>query len=172
MLTCPPGRFAVFRAISSPMTTLNSRTASTPSNWPLAPPGVILISEAPVYSMPFNRKRFSCGRRPDTANMLPTAELDVPTPPERSPCSSHGGVERHQFVVTAAVERQVFYLALADQPGRLLGETITGEGASSTVISCLNSPTVRVKSTTPVCPTWRVMPVRNWLVNPVCEAVT
>jgi hypothetical protein len=66
------------------VTTANSRTASTPSNWPLAPPGVLSISDAPVYSTPFSRKRFSCGLRPETANMLPTTEFDVPTVPERS----------------------------------------------------------------------------------------
>ena len=42
-------------------TTLNSRTASTPRNWPLVPPGVTLMSDAPVYSTPLSRKRLSCG---------------------------------------------------------------------------------------------------------------
>jgi hypothetical protein len=41
------------------------------------------MTDAPVYSIPFSRKRFSCGLRPATANMLPTAEFEVPTPPER-----------------------------------------------------------------------------------------
>src|SRR5579884_4178067 len=61
--------------------TLNSRTASTPSSCPLVPPGWRLISASPVYSTPFSRNRFSCGRRPDTANMFATAELETPTPP-------------------------------------------------------------------------------------------
>ena len=67
------------------MATLNSRTASTPSNWPLVPPGVTLMSDAPVYSIPLSRNRLSCGRRPLTANMLPTEEFEVPMPPERWP---------------------------------------------------------------------------------------
>ena len=54
-----------------------------PSSWPEVPPGVVLISEAPVYSMPLSRKRLSCGRRPETENMLPTEEFEVPVPPER-----------------------------------------------------------------------------------------
>ena len=33
---------------------------------------------------PFSKNKFSCGRRPDTANIFPTAEFDVPTPPDRS----------------------------------------------------------------------------------------
>ena len=65
-------------------TTLNSRMASTPSSSPLAPPGCRLISLALVNSMPFRRKMFSCGRWPETANMLPMAELEVPTPPLRA----------------------------------------------------------------------------------------
>ncbi len=56
---------------------------SMPSSWPEVPPGVVLISEAPVYSMPLRRKRLSWGRRPETENMLPTEEFEVPTPPER-----------------------------------------------------------------------------------------
>ena len=50
---------------------------------PLVPPGVTLMSEAPVYSMPLRRNRLSCGRRPETEYMLPTDEFEVPTPPER-----------------------------------------------------------------------------------------
>ena len=48
-----------------------------------APPGVLLISEALVNSIPFSRKRFSCGRRPETANIFPTTEFEVPIPPAR-----------------------------------------------------------------------------------------
>ena len=47
--------------------------------------GVTLMSDAPVYSMPLSRKRLSWGRRPLTANMLPTEEFEVPMLPERSP---------------------------------------------------------------------------------------
>src|SRR5580698_4514371 len=82
MLTCAPSRLPYVEPYVS-LTTLNSRTASTPSSCPLVPPGVTLMSDAPVYSIPFSRKRLSCGRRPDTEYILPTDELDVPTPPER-----------------------------------------------------------------------------------------
>ena len=56
---------------------------SIPSSWPEVPPGVVLIRDAPVYSIPFSRKRLSCGRRPETENMLPTEEFEVPVLPER-----------------------------------------------------------------------------------------
>src|SRR5437870_9347949 len=61
--------------------TLNSRTASTPKSIPLVPPGCILFSAAPVYSTPLSRKRFCCGRLPETAKLFPVVEFDVPVPP-------------------------------------------------------------------------------------------
>src|ERR1700728_684679 len=80
--TCAPSRLPKLAPYVS-LTTLNSRTASTPSNWPLVPPGVTLMSEAPVYSTPLSRKRLSCGRRPEMENMFPTDEFEVPMLPER-----------------------------------------------------------------------------------------
>ena len=60
---------------------LNSLTASMPSTCPLAPPGVMLFSAAPVNSTPFSRNRFCWGRFPDTENMLAVVELEMPIPP-------------------------------------------------------------------------------------------
>ena len=49
--------------------------ASMPSSSPLTPPGVMASWLDPVYSIPFNRKRFSSVRRPATEKVLPLLVL-------------------------------------------------------------------------------------------------
>ena len=46
--------------------------ASMPRSCPLAPPGVMLFSAAPVNSTPFNRNRFCCGRSPTPRTCRPS----------------------------------------------------------------------------------------------------
>ena len=60
---------------------LNSRTASTPSICPLTPPGCMLFSAAPVYSIPLSKNMFCCGLFPATENMFAAVELETPIPP-------------------------------------------------------------------------------------------
>ena len=83
-----------------------------------------------VYSTPFRRKRFSVrAGLPETANMLPIAELEVPSAPEHGAVADDPRIERDQLVVAAAVERQILYLALADQTfGLLRGHLHAGIG--------------------------------------------
>ncbi len=80
MVTWPPG-FLPYSAPYVSRRMLNSLTESMPISCPLAPPGVMLFSAAPVNSTPFSRKRFCCGRLPETANMLAVVELEIPIPP-------------------------------------------------------------------------------------------
>ena len=70
--------------------------------------------EEPVYSIPFKRKRFASGRCPETENMLPTAEADVPTPPARSPVTlTMPGIQSQKIVEAPAIQRQILHLPLA-----------------------------------------------------------
>jgi hypothetical protein len=41
----------------------------------------MLFSAAPVYSTPFKRKIFCCGRFPVTEKLLAVLEFEIPVPP-------------------------------------------------------------------------------------------
>ena len=77
------GPFAVFRPIGICDDRKFPDRINTQQLAAFTPPGVLLTSEALVYSTPLSRKRFSCGLRPDTANIFPTTEFEVPIPPDR-----------------------------------------------------------------------------------------
>src|SRR5437867_10928016 len=67
MLTCPPARFP-YSAPYVCSRTLYSRTASTPSNWELAPDGVMnwWVAFPPIQSTPLIRNRLVSCRWPAT----------------------------------------------------------------------------------------------------------
>ena len=81
----------------------------------------MLFSAAPVNSTPFSRNRFCCGRLPETAKLLPVVEFETPMPPVFSEVKfTIAGIERHQQVEAASVERQRLDFLLAHQTSHVL----------------------------------------------------
>ena len=121
MLICAPGRLP-YSAPYVSVTTENSRTASTPSNWPLTPPGVAIdfrsagefhsIEQVKILLWPAARSREHVSDhrigRSDSPRALGCVIDDA-------------GIQRKQLVVAATRSaEQVLHLPLADQPGDIL----------------------------------------------------
>ncbi len=76
----------------------------------------MLFSAAPVNSTPFNRKRFCCGRFPATAKLLPVRGIRNADAAGFFPGEIHdAGIQRHQFIIAAPIQRKILYLLLAHQ---------------------------------------------------------
>ena len=80
------------------------------------------------------------------------------------------GIQREQFVIAAAVERQI--LDLARPPGRRYRRCaeLTMGASALTVTAWLDSPTRNEKSTEAIWPTARCTPVRSSSVKPAFAA--
>src|SRR2546426_4748746 len=114
MLTCPPARFP-YSAPYVCSRTLYSRTASTPSNWELAPDGVMNwwvafppnpvdpVNHEPVGFLPMARNRE--GGKTAAASHIGTIIGDT-------------GIENQKLIEASPIQRQVFDLLLSDQSGR------------------------------------------------------
>ena len=90
---------------------------------------MLLISEALVNSTPFSRKRFSCGRRPEDGKHVAddgVRRADAAGALRR--VVDDAGIQRKQLIVASAVQRQIFYLAFADQAGNIVGGNLNDAG--------------------------------------------
>ena len=81
----------------------------------------MLFSAAPVNSTPLSRNRFCCGRWPDDGeHYQAVVEFEMPVPPVFSESEIHdAGIQRHQEIVAAAVQRQVLDLLFTNQTGNV-----------------------------------------------------
>ena len=110
--------------------TLNSRTASTPRSWPLVPPGVTLMSDAPVYSTAVEEVEIVLRAAAGDGEHVADGGVGSADAAGALRGVVHGGgVEREELIVAAAVERQIFDLALVDEAGGLLRAEVDGRRA-------------------------------------------
>src|SRR5438094_10623899 len=104
MLTCPPARFP-YSAPYVCSRTLYSRTASTPSNWELAPEGVMnwLVAFPPTQSTPLSMNRLVSCRWPATekAGKAPPAP-----PPHLQRVMNTPDVGNHSLFQPPPIRRQ------------------------------------------------------------------
>jgi hypothetical protein len=80
------------------------------------------MTEAPVYSTPFSRNRFSCGRRLQTC-FWPMNWRCLYRPIAR-PCNSQSRAQSDELIMASPVQRKRFDFALGDDPGDLLAREV------------------------------------------------
>ena len=81
-----------------------------------------MISEAPVYSIPFSRKRLSCGPSPgDGVHIADRGVGSTHAAGALGGVADRRRVQLDKLVEAAAIERQFFHLPFIDQALRLQG---------------------------------------------------